>query len=322
MPFPTSGAALYLHVLNATVQRWNTDTPAFEAYNAANWEDYSTALSEQGSSRLYYVPFPSAIAAGLYSIAVYEQAGVDPAESDAPIFAADGHWDGANFVIVGNITTRFDTIDSTLAALPAATAALILSVPANLLATDSSGRVTATPASVTAIAEAVWGVTTRTLSSFGTLATTTAAAVWAYGGGRTLSAFAFTVTTSLGTAIKAVTDKVGAMIEGTGPYLWTAGSLANTPAGDATEAKQDTIITALGDLHNPTEQDIVDALMAEIVDGSVTVEALLKALLSKTKGQLVVTGTSPGPYTFTWKDQAGATLWEEEYAADGSRTPG
>lgn len=56
----------------------------------------------------------------------------------------------------------------------------------------------------------VWAVTTRTLSSFGTLASDAASAIWS-AATRTLSAFSFTVTTNANateTAIKAKTDQL------------------------------------------------------------------------------------------------------------------
>lgn len=68
---------------------------------------------------------------------------------------------------------------------------LVLATPANKLATDTSGRVTVgtnadksgyslTAAEHTSIASAVWSATTRTLTSFGTLASDVASAVWSF----------------------------------------------------------------------------------------------------------------------------------------------
>ena len=80
----------------------------------------------------------------------------------------------------------------------------------------------------------VWSVTTRTLSSFGTLVNDVRDAVWG-AASRTLSAFGFTINTNANateTAIKNTTDKLNAMIEPDGAdFRFDANALEMAPAG-------------------------------------------------------------------------------------------
>lgn len=85
-------------------------------------------------------------------------------------------------------------------------------------------------ASVSGIPAAVWVVTTRTLSSFGSLVSDVATAVWA-ATTRTLSAFGFNVTAS------SVADKTG--------YALTSAYDAAKTAGDVTAASIDAIVLAI-----------------------------------------------------------------------------
>ena len=96
-PHNATGATLYAQVRNDDGQIWNTSgTPAFEAYLTANIADYDIALTEQGTaSRFYTFTFPSAIVAGVYSIAVYSGA---TAEGDPAVAEGEVEWDGSAVV--------------------------------------------------------------------------------------------------------------------------------------------------------------------------------------------------------------------------------
>jgi len=93
---PSLPATAYFVVRNSVGQFWNTaGTPAFEAYNAANWTDYDIALTQSGASQHYAGTFPSAIAAGVYSLTAYIQGGASPAITDTLAGQDDTfHWSG------------------------------------------------------------------------------------------------------------------------------------------------------------------------------------------------------------------------------------
>lgn len=81
---PSLPTTAYFVVCNAVGEFWNTSgTPAFEAYNAANWTSYDVALSQSGASQHYAGTFPSTIPAGVYSLTAYVQAGGSPAVTDS-----------------------------------------------------------------------------------------------------------------------------------------------------------------------------------------------------------------------------------------------
>lgn len=81
----TTGNNLYAFVVSATGQFWNTSgTPAFEAFASGHWSVYAIALTESGSSGLYFGSFPAVIA-GTYSMLAYKRAGGSPAVGDLPV---------------------------------------------------------------------------------------------------------------------------------------------------------------------------------------------------------------------------------------------
>lgn len=104
----------YLQILDDSLQRWNDTLSAFEAYNAANWADYSLAATQDGSSGDWYVQIPAAISAGLLVVKQYLQAGGSPAESDWCEAQQTFYWDGTSLIAGGgkNITTETTIIVS------------------------------------------------------------------------------------------------------------------------------------------------------------------------------------------------------------------
>lgn len=91
-PFSQTGADLYAIILNSIGQAYNTVTPGFEAVTDANWDDYAISLTEAGTaSQIYLGDFP-AIAAGVYTVLVYE--GASPAVGDTLLGAGKMDWGG------------------------------------------------------------------------------------------------------------------------------------------------------------------------------------------------------------------------------------
>jgi hypothetical protein len=88
-------------------------------------DDYDVAMVENGVGGHYVGDFdPSSnIAAGLYRIAVYLQAGANPADSDIAIAHGIGEWDGTQFELCAK---KQDVLDS-----HATTDALITSILTN-----------------------------------------------------------------------------------------------------------------------------------------------------------------------------------------------
>lgn len=218
-----SGSTLYFHVRNTAAEVWSGAN--FEVYDVDNWATYDVALTEQESSLVYVGTFPT-LDAGVYSVFVYEQAGASPAAGDELLGSSDKDWDGSAFT--------------------------------SLSAVETHGDATWTPPTADANAAAVWTYTDgagRILSNLTAQLSAIASAVWA-NGTKTLTAFGFTVTTTNGPAIRVVTDKLADTLENDGgTQRFTANALEEGPGGDATEAKQDTIIAVTDKMDDTLEDD-------------------------------------------------------------------
>lgn len=298
-----TGRTVYALIFDSEANVWNAS--AFVTYVTANRGSYDLPMAELGTaSGIYTVTFPS-VAAGTYSVAYYEQIGDSPSESDTPLSVSQEEWDGAAFMGLASVQAHGDT--DWITVVPEDVAAAILVTPAQKLVTDANGYVTAenmrgtdgaytgTPPTASDIATAVWAASTRTLTSFGTLATTVATAVWA-SATRTLSAFGFTVTATDVSSIKAVTDKLDTALEADGAagYQFTTLALENAPTGgDATEAKQDTIIAAIAALNDLSAAEVSTAVEDAVIDGALTLQDVLKNVHSKGLGKAVRIGTDP-----------------------------
>jgi hypothetical protein len=104
---------LYAIVRNSVGQAWDTGASAFEAYATASLGDYDIALVEQGTASRYYVgTFPSAIAAGVYSVTVYVRAGGSPAEGDDIAGAGSIEWSGTAVIPLTNLPVNVMQINS------------------------------------------------------------------------------------------------------------------------------------------------------------------------------------------------------------------
>ena len=78
-----TGNYVYIIVINASKQIWNTNTLAFETANPSNWLDYLIAATELIGSGNYFVSFPSGITtAGNYTWTGYVRLGASAAPSD------------------------------------------------------------------------------------------------------------------------------------------------------------------------------------------------------------------------------------------------
>jgi hypothetical protein len=94
-----SGVTLYAIIRDADGAVWNGS--AFAAYVTANLGTYDVAMTEQGTASRYYTVAVPALAAGLYTVTAYQQAGGAPAETDAVVGLASGEWDGTRWTRLG-----------------------------------------------------------------------------------------------------------------------------------------------------------------------------------------------------------------------------
>lgn len=101
--FPHSAAAadLYAVILSNIGQAYNGTS--FENITDANWGNYDIPLTEGGTaSQIYLGTFP-AVAAGVYTIFVYEQAGGSPAVGDELLGAGKVDWSGTAETVLANL---------------------------------------------------------------------------------------------------------------------------------------------------------------------------------------------------------------------------
>ncbi|MFN3650090.1 MAG: hypothetical protein ACK47B_10970 [Armatimonadota bacterium] len=130
----TTAKTVYALLLNATGQAWNG--AAFEALTSANWATYAIALTEVAGTGIYLGNMP-AVAAGVYSVTLYERQGGAPATSDYVIGLGAVQWDGAAVVLPGSaaaLAAVDDLVDDLESRLTAGRAAAL----DNLDATVSS----------------------------------------------------------------------------------------------------------------------------------------------------------------------------------------
>lgn len=97
-----SSGTLYARLMNPSGYWWNGST--FEAYTAANYDDYVLAMTEQGASGVYVADFPSTVTvSGTYQYFVHSTGG-SPAEGDDVVNTGEIDWSGSGLVSSGSIT--------------------------------------------------------------------------------------------------------------------------------------------------------------------------------------------------------------------------
>lgn len=89
-----SGRTVYAIVLSRIGQFWNNEDEEFEDYLAADYTEYDIAMTEQGSSGIYTVSFPSEISEGTYEFICKVQLTGTPAETDPIVSAGKIVWGG------------------------------------------------------------------------------------------------------------------------------------------------------------------------------------------------------------------------------------
>lgn len=124
-----TGSTLYAVLLNSAGQAYNGST--FEALTALNWATYDIALTEQASLGVFLGDMP-AVAAGLYTVLIYDRAGATPATSDEQVGVGTLDWSGtAERTLLTAAAVNAEVVDALAtdtyaepAAVPAATSSL------------------------------------------------------------------------------------------------------------------------------------------------------------------------------------------------------
>lgn len=103
LAYGTTGRTLYAVIRTSVGTVWNTNSAAFEAFNAANWTDYDIAMTEQGTTGYYAGTFPPAISSGVYEVEVRDRGGSSPAVSDALAGSGEIQWSGTAVVSLASL---------------------------------------------------------------------------------------------------------------------------------------------------------------------------------------------------------------------------
>ncbi len=112
----TSGKTLYQLILTPTGLLYTAGGNV--TLNNANWQS-SAAMSEQGTTRIYYGTFPPAIVtAGRYTVLVYEQQGGAPAVTDVLVSSGAIDWNGNTVASLVSGATVGHDFTQVLPALP------------------------------------------------------------------------------------------------------------------------------------------------------------------------------------------------------------
>lgn len=192
--------------------RWNgTAMAAINSVSDANWTTGMIALVEQvtqnGTRTATYVSnFPAGIGTpGEYFVEYYRSTAATPGSQALGV--QDVFWNGTALATIPGIQGKTE----------------------NLPADPASN------ASVAGIPEAVWAISTRTLTSFGTLAGDVASAVWA-ATTRTLSGFGTLVADIWGATARTITGGTITTYTGNTPQTGDAYARLGAPAGASVSA--------------------------------------------------------------------------------------
>lgn len=115
-----TGDTIYAQIMNASGELYNGS--AFEDPADANWGNYDLPMTEAGTAtRIYRCTMP-AVAAGVYTLLVYKQAGASPAIDDTLVASGEMQWDGNSEVPLssiissslgaGAVSTTIEVLDS------------------------------------------------------------------------------------------------------------------------------------------------------------------------------------------------------------------
>lgn len=111
--YDVNGSTWYAVIVRASDGYW-LNSSTFEDPVAANWSSYARSLTQKSTTGAYYADFP-AIAAGLYDVVIYRQAGGSPETSDGPPMAVMNiDWGGSAEAAYSDIPTTAQIADKIL----------------------------------------------------------------------------------------------------------------------------------------------------------------------------------------------------------------
>ncbi|HEY3328886.1 MAG TPA: hypothetical protein VGK19_02605 [Capsulimonadaceae bacterium] len=99
--FNEVGASLYAVIVNNAAEAWTGS--GFEAPTAEDWGSYAVAVTQQADTGIYAGSFPTGIAAGTYTVAVYQSADGTPDVSDTAVASGVIRWTGSSETAGGNV---------------------------------------------------------------------------------------------------------------------------------------------------------------------------------------------------------------------------
>lgn len=104
---PGTGRTCYITIHNRVGQIWSTSggTGGFDSFISGSWTDYAISATEQGVSNYYQASMPSAMPAGVYNIAAYQQIGGSAAQTDARVATGQEQWNGTALAPLSDTAT-------------------------------------------------------------------------------------------------------------------------------------------------------------------------------------------------------------------------
>ena len=242
----TAGRTLYAVILTPAGLLYNGTSSV--TLTAGAWAAGATMTNPAG--QVYYGSFPTGLAAGIYTVLVFLQAGGSPAITDSLISQATFDWDGTKELSFSNLPAGGGSAPTV-----SQIAAAILTTPANLLTTDNTGKVGTNnlPSDYALRATAPsWWVAPDNADIVTSLSDL-------------VSLLARTDNSTNVAAIKAQTDKLATMLQGSSPSTFTPAALANAPSG--TGASAATIAAAV-------MSDVTDVIGVDILAIKAKTDAL------------------------------------------------
>ena len=104
--FSDTGLNIYAMLRAIDKKVWHTGSSSWVVWNAADWADYATPLTEDTSSGFYTAAMPAIGAAQRITILIYNRLGGSPAAGDQAFGNSTALWDGTTWESGWSTTAR------------------------------------------------------------------------------------------------------------------------------------------------------------------------------------------------------------------------
>ena len=106
----TTGSTLYFCAFQPDGNVFLTGGASDEVWgtDGRDADDYDEAMTEDGAGGHYVGDFDTSIAAGVYQVAVYLQAGGSPADTDIALARGEIYWDGSAEINIFTLDTSIN----------------------------------------------------------------------------------------------------------------------------------------------------------------------------------------------------------------------